>query len=91
MSPFHFHAKEKMQISKIFHFELSRNFFLHLQKLVFIITHQDEIIDIDNNESLKFSTYVTYTLKFTSLLRDSMFFKKTSNFWFQAFEDYFKP
>jgi len=48
--PLHFHAKEKMQIAKIFHFELSKKFFLHLQKLVLIITHQDEIIDVDNDE-----------------------------------------
>jgi hypothetical protein len=48
--PFHFHAKEKMQITKIFHFKLSRKFFFHLQKLVLIIAHQDEIIDVDDNE-----------------------------------------
>ncbi len=48
--PFHFHAEEKMQIAKIFHFKLSRKFFLHLQKLVLIIAHQDEIIDVDDDE-----------------------------------------
>jgi hypothetical protein len=48
--PFHFHAKEKMQIAKIFHFELSRKFFLRLQKLVLIIAHQDEIINVDDDE-----------------------------------------
>ncbi len=53
--PFHFHAKEKMQIAKIFHFVLSRKFFLHLQKLVLIITHQDEIIDVDDNEKFDIS------------------------------------
>ncbi len=46
--PFHFHAKEEMQITKIFHFELLKKFFLHLQKLVFIIAHQDEIIDVND-------------------------------------------
>jgi hypothetical protein len=40
-----------MQIAKIFQFELSRKFFLHLQKLILIITHQDEIIDIDDDEN----------------------------------------
>jgi hypothetical protein len=53
--PFHFHAKEEMQVAKISHFELSRKFFLHLQKLVFIIAHQDEIIDVDNNEKFDIS------------------------------------
>ncbi len=52
---FHFHTKEKMQITKIFHFELSRKFFLHVQNLVLIIPHQDEIINIDNNENLDIS------------------------------------
>ncbi len=53
--PFHFHAKEEMQITKTFHFELSRKFFLHLQKLVLIIAHQDEIINVDDNEKLEIS------------------------------------
>jgi hypothetical protein len=44
-----------MQVTKIFHFELSKKFFLDLQKLVLIIAHQDEIIDIDNNEKLDIS------------------------------------
>ncbi len=48
--PFHFHAKEEMQVAKIFHFELSKKFFLYLQKLVLIIAHQDEIINVDDNE-----------------------------------------
>jgi hypothetical protein len=48
--PFHFHAKEEMQIAKIFHFEFLKNFFLHFQKLVLIIAHQDEIINVDHNE-----------------------------------------
>ncbi len=30
-----------------------------------------------------------YTLKSTSLLTNSMFFKKASNFWFQDLGDYF--
>jgi hypothetical protein len=50
MIPFNFHAEEEMQITKIFHFELLIKFFLHLQKLVLIITNEDEIIDIDDNE-----------------------------------------
>ncbi len=53
--PFHFHAKEEMQVVKIFHFEFSREFFLHLQKLVLIIAHHDEIIDIDDNEKFDIS------------------------------------
>jgi hypothetical protein len=44
-----------MQIAKIFHFELSRKFFLYLQKLIFIIAHQDEIIDIYDNEKFDIS------------------------------------
>ncbi len=55
MIPFHYHAKEEMQIVKIFHFELLRKLFLHLQKLVLIIAHQDQIIDINNNEKLHIS------------------------------------
>ncbi len=47
---FHFHAKEEMQIAKIFHFKLLKKFFLHFQKVVLIITYKDEIIDIDDNE-----------------------------------------
>ncbi len=39
-----------MQIAKIFHFELSRKFSLHLQKVVLIIADQDEIIDVDDDE-----------------------------------------
>ncbi len=39
-----------MQIAKIFHFELSRKFLLHLQKLVLIIAPQDEITDVDDDE-----------------------------------------
>jgi hypothetical protein len=39
-----------MSIAKTFHFELLRKFFLHLQKLILIITHQNEIIDIDDIE-----------------------------------------
>jgi len=53
--PFHFHAKEEMQVTKIFYFELSKKFFLHLQKLILIIAHQDEIIDVDNNEKFDIS------------------------------------
>jgi hypothetical protein len=53
--PFHFHAKEEMQVAKIFHFELSRKFFLYLQKLVLIIAHQNEIIDVDDNEKFDIS------------------------------------
>jgi hypothetical protein len=44
-----------MQVAKIFHFEFSRKFFFHLQKLVFIIAHQDEIINIDDNEKFDIS------------------------------------
>jgi hypothetical protein len=50
MIPFHFHAEEKMQIAKIFHIKFLRKFFLHLQKLVLIIAHQDKIIDVDDDE-----------------------------------------
>jgi hypothetical protein len=35
--PFHFHVEGKMQITKIFHFKLSKKFFLHLQKHILII------------------------------------------------------
>jgi hypothetical protein len=52
---FNFHAKEEIQIPKIFHFKLLRKFFLHLQKLVLIIAHQDEIIHIDDNEKFDIS------------------------------------
>jgi len=55
MIPFHFHAKEKMQIAKIFHFKFLIKFFVQSQKLVLIIAHQDEIIDIDNNEKFDIS------------------------------------
>jgi hypothetical protein len=55
MIPFNFHAKEKIQIAKIFHFKLSKKFFLHLQKLILCIAHQDEIIDINNNEKFDIS------------------------------------
>jgi hypothetical protein len=48
--PFHFHAKEELQVAKVFHFKLSKKFFLHLQKFIFIIAHQDKIIDINDNE-----------------------------------------
>ncbi len=44
-----------MQVAKIFHFELSRKFFLHLQKLILNIAHQDEIIDVDDNEKFDIS------------------------------------
>jgi hypothetical protein len=44
-----------MQVTKIFHFKLSRKFFLDLQKLVLIIAHQDEIIDIDDNKKFDIS------------------------------------
>ncbi len=37
------------------HFEFSRKFFFHLQKLVLIIAHQDEIIDIDDKEKFDIS------------------------------------
>ncbi len=53
--PFHFHAKEEMQVSKIFHFKLSRKLFLYLQKLVLIIAHQHEIINVDDNEKFDIS------------------------------------
>ncbi len=53
--PFPLHAKEEMQVAKIFHFELSRKFFLYLQKLVLIIAHQDEIIHVDDNENFDIS------------------------------------
>jgi hypothetical protein len=36
-------------------------------------------------------TYAKYILKFTSLVRDPMFFKIASNFWFHILEDYFRP
>jgi hypothetical protein len=39
---FHFHAKEEMQIVKIFHFKF-------LKKITFVV-HENEIINIDNNE-----------------------------------------
>ncbi len=55
MIPFHFHAKEEMQVAKIFHFELSIKFFFHFQKLILIIAHQDEIINIDENENFDIS------------------------------------
>ncbi len=55
MIPFQFHAQEEMQVFKIFHFKLLKKFFLHLHKLVSIIAHQDETIDIDNNEKLDIS------------------------------------
>ncbi len=44
-----------MQITKIFPFELSKKFFLHLQKFILIITHQDEIINVNDNEKLDIS------------------------------------
>jgi hypothetical protein len=44
-----------MQVAKIFHFELLKKFFLYLQKLVFIIAHQNEVIDIDDNEKFDIS------------------------------------
>jgi hypothetical protein len=44
-----------MQVAKIFHFKLARKFFLHLQKLVLIIAHQDLIIDVDDNEKFNIS------------------------------------
>jgi hypothetical protein len=44
-----------MQITQIFHFKFSRKFFLHLQKLVLIIAHQDEIIDVKDNEKFDIS------------------------------------
>ncbi len=53
--PFHFHVKEEMQITKIFHFKILRKSFLHLQKLVIIIAHQDEIIDVEDNENFDIS------------------------------------
>jgi hypothetical protein len=53
--PLHLHAQEKMQVFKIFHFELLKKFFLHLHKLVSIIAHQNETIDIENNEKLNIS------------------------------------
>jgi hypothetical protein len=34
---------------------LSRKFFLHLQKLILIIAHQDEIINVDDNEKFDIS------------------------------------
>jgi hypothetical protein len=34
----------------ISHFELLKKLFFHLQKLVLIIAHQDEIININDNE-----------------------------------------
>jgi hypothetical protein len=55
MISFHFHAKEKMQIAKIFHLEFLRKFFFHLQKFILIVTHQDEIIDVDNNKKFDVS------------------------------------
>jgi hypothetical protein len=50
--PFHLHAQKEMQVSKIFHFKLLKKLFLYLHKLVLIVAHQDEIIDIDKNEKL---------------------------------------
>jgi hypothetical protein len=47
--------RKKCKIAKIFHFELSRKFFLHLQKLVLIVAHQAEIIDVDENEKFDIS------------------------------------
>jgi hypothetical protein len=44
-----------MQIAKSFHFELSKKFFLDLQKFARIIAHQDEIIDVDDNEKFDIS------------------------------------
>jgi len=61
--PFHLHAKEEMQVAKIFHFELLRKFFLCLQKLILIIANQDEIIDVDDNEKFDISDLCNVHIK----------------------------
>jgi hypothetical protein len=65
-----------MQITKIFHFNFFKKFFLHLQMLVLIIAHQDEIINANDKKNLTSPTCATYMLKSTSLLKFLMFFKK---------------
>jgi hypothetical protein len=63
MIPFSFHAKEEMQIAKIFHFKFSRKFFLHLQKLILIITHQNKIINVHKNENFDISNLCNIHIK----------------------------
>jgi hypothetical protein len=91
MIPFHFHVKEEMQIIKIFHFELSRKFFLHLQKLIFIIAKQNEIIDINDNENFDIFNFYNVHTEIYVILHKLEVFKKTSSFRFQTLGDYFKP
>ncbi len=90
---FHFHAKEEMQITNIFHFELSRKVFLHLQTLILIITHHTTMRSSTQMTMKKLTspTCTTYMLKSTSLFINSMLFKKASSFWFQALGNYFNP
>jgi hypothetical protein len=90
MIPFPFRAREEIQIANIFHFEFSKKFFFHLQKLVLIIAHQDEIIDVDDYEKFNIFDLLNTHAKVASLFTNSMFFKKSISFWFQAFGDYFR-
>jgi hypothetical protein len=52
MIPFHFHAKEKMQVAKIFHFELSKKFFFHSQKLYWK--------QLENKQEMKASRFMKW-------------------------------
>jgi hypothetical protein len=47
--------RKKFKLPKSFISIFLRKFFLHLQKLVLIIGHQDEIIDVKDNEKFDIS------------------------------------
>lgn len=61
-------------------YKLSKNFFFHLQKFIFIITHQNEIIDINDNE--KFDIYELCNIHIKIRITPQKFnvFQRTSNF-----------
>jgi hypothetical protein len=86
MIPFHFHAKEEMQIAKIVHFEFSKKFFFHLQKFIFIIAHQNEIIDINDNEKFAISNLCNIHIKIHITPQKFNVFQGTSNFSFETLE-----
>jgi hypothetical protein len=82
MIPFHLHAQEEMQISKVFHFKFLKKFFLHLHKLIIIIAHHDEIIVVDNNENFDISHLCNIHVEVNIIPHKFKFFKNAFSFWF---------